>query len=192
VPTYQRKIVSNQRTADYWRRLWVACGLCTGLTLAPIIAVEAAWTAAIQPDPVTRQPRCLLTSETQTTPTGHDDSTPVFLVFNGSSLLVVTQSDLDPSFADLQLVVDDKPPVRSDKIIRKTDLAFDQNTQEVAQLLRAGRQATVYLRFWPTWPVTQTFPVRFSLSGFSKAYDSLNQNCQIAPASMPAPSRPAR
>ncbi|MCC8998534.1 MAG: invasion associated locus B family protein, partial [Candidatus Contendobacter sp.] len=137
-----------------------------------------------------RQSRCLLTSETQTTPTGHDDSTPVFLVFNGSSLLVVTKSDLDPSFADLQLVVDDKPPVRSDKIVRKTDLMFDQNAPELAQLLRAGRQATIYLRFWPTWPATQTFPVRFSLSGFSKAYDSLNQNCQSAPA--PAPSRPAR
>ncbi|HRD50180.1 MAG: hypothetical protein JNK95_10165 [Candidatus Competibacter sp.] len=192
MPTHQRKIASNQRTADGWRRLWAACGLCAGLALTPIMAVEAAWTAAIQPDPVTRQARCLLTSETQTTPAGHDDSTPVSLVFNGSSLLVVTRSDLDPSFADLQLAVDDKPPLRSDKIVRKTDLAFDQNVPELVQLLRSGRQITVYLRFWPTWPATQTFPVRFSLSGFSKAYDSLNQNCQSAPASTPAPTRPAR
>lgn len=189
MPIHQRKIAFNQRTADRWRRLRTACGLSAGLALAPIMAVEAAWTAAIQPDPVTRQPRCLLTSETQTTPAGHDDSTPVFLVFNGSSLLVVTQSDLDSSFADLQLVVDDKPPLRSDKVIRKTDLAFDQNTPELVQLLRSGRQITVYLRFWPTWPATQTFPVRFNLSGFSKAHDSLNQNCQPVP---PGPvGRPA-
>lgn len=189
MPIHQRKIAFNQRIADRWRRLRTACGLSAGLALAPIMAVEAAWTAAIQPDPVTRQPRCLLTSEAQTTPAGHDDSTPVFLVFNGSSLLVVTQSDLDSSFADLQLVVDDKPPLRSDKIIRKTDLAFDQNTPELVQLLRSGRQVTVYLRFWPTWPATQTFPVRFNLSGFSKAHDSLNQNCQPVP---PGPvGRPA-
>ncbi len=189
MPIPQRKIASNERAADCRRRLWAAFGLCAGLALAPVMAVEAAWTAAIQPDPVTRQSRCLLTSESQTTSDGYD-STPVSLVFNGSSLLVVTKSDLDPSFADLQLVVDDKPPVRSDKIVRKTDLMFDQNAPELAQLLRAGRQATIYLRFWPTWPATQTFPVRFSLSGFSKAYDSLNQNCQSAPA--PAPSRPSR
>jgi hypothetical protein len=106
--------VDNRR----WRWL-AALGLSVGLTLTT--APAASWTAAIQPDPVTRQSRCLLTSETQTTSAGHDDSTPVSLVFNGSSLLVVTQSDLDPSFADLQLVVDDKPPIRSDKIIRKTD-----------------------------------------------------------------------
>ncbi|CDH46946.1 MAG: hypothetical protein IPL59_00235 [Candidatus Competibacteraceae bacterium] len=187
--THQRNIASNQRAADCRRRLLAACGLCAGLALAPIMAVEAAWTAAMQPDPVTRQSRCLLSSESQTTSDGYD-STPVSLVFNGSSLLAVTESDLDLSFADLQLVVDDKPSVRSVKIVRKTDLVFDQNVPELVQLLRAGRQATIYLRFWPTWPATQTFPVHFSLSGFSKAYDSLNQNCQPAPA--PAPSRSLR
>ncbi len=188
MPIHQRKIASNQRAANCWRRLWVAaCGLCAGLALTPIAVVGAPWTAAIQPDPVTRQSRCLLASEPQTTSDGYD-STPVSLIFNGSSLIVVTESDLDPSFKDLQLTVDDKPPFRSDKIVRKTLLLFDQNVPELVQLLRAGHQATVYLRFWPTWPVTQTFPVHFSLSGFSKAHDSLNQNCQPA---LPNSSRPA-
>ena len=44
--------------------------------------------AVIKPDPVTRQSRCLLVSETQNTSDGYD-TTPVTLVFNGSRLLAV-------------------------------------------------------------------------------------------------------
>lgn len=166
-----------------WRRL-AALGLSAGLALTTTPA--ASWTAAIQPDPVTRQARCLLGSEPVMTSAGHDDTTPVSLVFNGSSLLVITQSELDPSFADLQLVVDKNPPVRSDKTARKTILIFDQGLPELIRQLREGRQATVYLRFWPTWPATQAFPITFSLVGFSKAHDAMNQNCQPSAGSNPA------
>lgn len=191
----QGKIVSIHRVADRWRHLLAMCGLGAGLMLAPAMTAEAAWTVAIKPDPVTRQPRCLLSSEAQVTPTGHEnDTTPVSLVINSSSLLVMTESDLDSSFNDLQLVVDDKPPVQSRNIFHNTNLVFDQNVQDLMQLMRTGRQVTVYLRFWPTWPVTQTFPVRFSLGGFSRAHDSLNQNCQpvIAPVPAPPPPPPSR
>ena len=167
-----------------WR--WLAALVLSGglaLTAAPAGAV---WTAAVQPDPVTRQSRCLLSSQSLIISDGYD-STPVQLVFNGASLLVVTQSELDPSFADLQLVVDRNPPIHSEKTARDMILVFDQNLPELVRQLREGRQATVYLRFWPTWPATQSFPVNFSLAGFSKAHDALNQNCQ-PPASSSPPS----
>ncbi|MEI2619582.1 MAG: hypothetical protein V9G09_02445 [Candidatus Nanopelagicales bacterium] len=165
-----------------WRWL-AALGLSAGLMLTT--APAASWTAAIQPDPLTRQPRCLLGSESVTTSAGYDDTTPVSLVFNGSSLLVVTQSDLDPSFADLQLVVDKNPPVRSEKTAHKTILIFDQDLPDLIRQLREGRQATVYLRFWPTWPATQSFPINFSLVGFSKSHDIFSQNCQPPTGSNP-------
>ena len=166
---------------------WPAFILAGGLLSAASMA-EAAWTAAIMPDPLTRQPRCLLSSDPQMSSDGYD-STPVTLVFNGSSLLVVTESELDTSFADLQLTVDKEPPLHSDQLARKKmSLVFDQDIPGLIQKLRAGRQATVYLRFWPTWPVTQSFPVTFSLAGFSKAHDSLTQGCQ-PPAGAAPPSR---
>lgn len=176
-------------TGVRWRRGLAALGLSGGLALALVPApADAGWTAAVKPDPLTRQSRCLLSSDVASTPAGHDDTTPVSLVFNGGSLLVITQSDLDPSFADLQLVVDKNPPIRSEKTARKTILIFDQNLPELVRQLREGRQATLYLRFWPTWPETQSFPINFSLAGFSKAYDALNQNCQ-PPAGSSPPSR---
>lgn len=175
---------STRDSVDRRRWRWLAVlGVSGGLALTT--APAASWTAAVQPDPVTRQSRCLLSSESVVISAGHDDTTPVSLVFNGSSLLVVTQSDLDASFADLQLLVDKNPPIRSDKTAHKTILIFDQHLPDLVRQLREGRQATVYLRFWPTWPVTQLFPVNFSLVGFSKSHDAFGQNCQPPVGSNP-------
>lgn len=165
------KITGRDPTSG-WR--WAV--IC-GLALTPALA-NAAWTAVGRPDPVTRQSRCLLVSETQTTPDGYD-STPVFLAWDGASLRVITESELDASFADLQLAVDKEPPIRSDVITHhKMVLVFDQELPKLIQQFRAGKQANVYLRFWPTWPATQSFPISFSLAGFSKAHDRFTQGCQ--------------
>ena len=67
-------------------------------------------------------------------------------------------------------------------------LVFDQDIPSLIRKLRAGKQATVYLRFWPTWPATQPFAVAFSLAGFSKAHDSLIQGC-LPPSGTTLPSR---
>lgn len=157
---------------------WQWAFIC-GLALAPALA-DAAWTAVVRPDPVTRQSRCLLISEAQTTPDGYD-STPVFLALDNASLRVITESELDASFTDLRLVVDKEPPVHSTTVTHhKMLLVFDQELPKLIEQFRAGKQATVYLRFWPTWPATQSFPVSFNLAGFSKAYDRFTQGCQPA------------
>lgn len=149
------------------------------LVLVPALA-DAAWMATVRPDPVTRQSRCLLVSDPQTTPDGYD-STPVVLMIDNASLRVITESELDASFNDLHLVVDKESPLRSNAIIHhKMGLAFDQELPKLIEQFRAGKEATVYLRFWPTWPATQSFPVTFSLVGFSKAHERFTQGCQPA------------
>lgn len=179
--TFQRRRAQNRP-----RFLLIGLGLASSLIFAATAAAN--WTAKIQPDPITRQQRCLLESDAVTTAAGHDDTTPVVLVFNGETLMVKTQSELDPSFADLQLVVDKNTPMRSDKIVQKKFLSFEQNLPDLIKQLREGRQLTVYLRFWPTWPATQSFPIQFSLAGFSKMHDAMNQNCQPSTGTNP-PSR---
>ena len=161
-----------------------AAKLLLGLALLASQA-EADWTVAMQRDPLTRQIRCLLSSTPQITSDGYD-TTPVTLVFNGNSLLVITESKIDPSFGDLQLTVDKNPPIRTDKLDHDMTLVFDQEVSELIQQFRKGSEATAYLRFWPTWPVTQLFPVKFSLIGFSKAHDSMNNNCQPPASATPA------
>jgi hypothetical protein len=172
----QRQFSSSKANRRWWR--WIAFGLCGGWALATIAAAEAAWTPVMQPDPITRQTRCLLVSESAMTSDGYD-STPVRLMFDGDRLLVVTESEIDTSFADLQLVVNDQPPIRGDQLARKKMiLIFDRNIPELIQQFRAGREATVHLRFWPTWPATERFAIPFSLIGFSRAHDGFNQGCR--------------
>ncbi len=160
-----------------------AARLLLGLALLASQA-EAAWTVAMQRDPLTRQTRCLLSSTPQITSDGYD-TTPVTLVFNGNSLLVITESEIDLSFGDLRLAVDEKAPFRTDKLDRNMTLVFDREVPELIQQFREGGEATVYLRFWPTWPVTELFPVKFSLIGFSKAHDGMNNNCQPPASATP-------
>lgn len=163
------------------RRWLAALGVCGGLLVTG--AAQAAWTTALKPDPLTRQSRCLISSDPQSSPDGYG-ATPVTLIFNGASLLVVTESELDASFTDLQLVIDKNLPIRSTQITRnKMILVFDQDLPNLVRQLQTGRQAVVYLRFWPTWPTTESFAVPFSLAGFSKALDALNHNCQSPPGS---------
>lgn len=163
-------------------RFWLAAlGMMGGLWVAGL--AQAAWTAASRPDPLTRQPSCLVSSDPQSTPDGYG-ATPVSLVFTGASLLVVTESELDPSFTDLQLVIDKNPPIRSAQLAHnKMVLVFDRDVPDLMRLLRTGRQAVVYLRFWPTWPATESFAIPFGLAGFGKALDAMNHHCQSPPGS---------
>lgn len=140
------------------------------LTLAVFgTATGFAWTTDVAKDPLTRQERCLLHSEVQTIQDGYGE-TPVSLVINNEAILVVTESQIDPGFGDLELIVDDRIPLKISKLANDKILVLADDRSTLIDQFKAGALVTVYLRFWPTWPVTQRFPVRISLKGFSKAY----------------------
>ncbi len=146
--------------------------ILTLVVLGP--ATSFAWTAAVAKDPVTQQERCLLRSESQTLQDGYGE-TPVSLVINDEALLVITESQIDPGFGDLELLVDDKAPLKTTKVNKDKILVFDSDRAMLIDQFKAGAWATVYLRFWPTWPATQRFPARFTLKGFSKAYSDFER-----------------
>lgn len=177
-------MLTHNPTLNWHKAIRPLLGLGLGLALT---ASQAApfWTLALQPDPITHQTRCLLSSTTQIISDGYD-TTPVTLVYNGTLLLAITESEIDLSFNDLKLEIDGNSPLRTDKIDRNMIVIFDQNVPELIEQFRKGHKATVYLRFWPTWPVTQLFPVTFSLVGFSKALDGMNNNCQLQASVMRA------
>jgi hypothetical protein len=136
----------------------------------------AEWKVAREPDPLTNQARCLIRSDTITLQDGYGD-TPVTLVGNGQQWVVVTQSELDTGFADLEVVVDNNPPIKAEKIERNNVVVFTRDYSTLLEQFKPGRKATVYLRFWPTWPATQRFLAEFSLIGFAKAFEGL-ANCR--------------
>jgi hypothetical protein len=130
------------------------------------------WTVVTLKDPLTQKERCLLKSAVITISDGYD-TTPVTLLIHDDALSVVTESIIDASFKDLALVVDDNEAIKTQKVIDEKIVVFDQGVATIIEQFKKGYDATVYLRFWPTWPATQSFPAHFSLRGFTKAYKSL-------------------
>jgi hypothetical protein len=145
--------------------LWLALHPVSGL----------AWSAAVTADPLTLQERCLLRSDPQTSADGYGQ-TPVVIVLNGEALLVVTESQIDTSFGDIELAVDNKTALGKTRRVAKGKIAiFDQEVATIVNRFKTARSVTVWLRFWPTWPATQRFASRFTLKDFGKAYSEFER-----------------
>lgn len=122
---------------------------------------------------------CTLHSPTQPVSDGYD-GTQARLMIQPDAVLIVTQAPLDPSFTDIGLQVDERPFVHIDEVVERKTGRFASPYGRLIEQFKAGRRVRVQLRFWPTWPVTGTHSVRFSLIGFTKAYADM-QACAHEP-----------
>jgi hypothetical protein len=103
--------------------------------------------------------------------------TPVALRLDAKRLYVTTSSNIDAEFGDLGISVDGKDMVMIDSVVRGTNVVFEAGVPILVEQFIAGRNATLQLRFWPTWPSTGPKTVDFSLIGFTKAHNQM-QECQ--------------
>jgi invasion protein IalB len=93
------------------------------------------------------------------------------IVVDSKTVIVKTESELDPGFSDIGMRVGNRDLIPMDKVGQKKQAVFETSYANIVELFKLGREVTVTLRFWPTWPVTGTHSVSFSLMGFTKAYD---------------------
>jgi hypothetical protein len=101
---------------------------------------------------------------------GYSDTRVRLSVADGA-LRVKTESNIDPGFNDLGMVVDGKTFMPADAVVDEKDVLFNSNIDAVIDQFIRGNHVTVYLRFWPTYPATQRYEARFSLAGFTRAYN---------------------
>ena len=131
-------------------------------------AESVAWHALMAEDPISRQPGCLLESIQQEVDDGQT-TTPVKLVYNGGQFLVTTKSNIDLTYPKVGLVVDKEHEFTIDSLVKETVASFETRVDEIKQVFISGKQATISLGFWPTWPQSTTRVVNFSLIGFTSA-----------------------
>jgi len=101
---------------------------------------------------------------------GYSDTRVRLSVADGA-LRVKTESNIDPGFNDLGMVVDGKTFMPADAVVDEKDVLFNSDIDAVIDQFIRGNSVTVYLRFWPTYPATQRYEARFSLAGFTRAYN---------------------
>lgn len=86
-------------------------------------------------------------------------------------VVVESPSDLDSGFSDIGLELPGHDFIRMDRVDGKKRAVFESRYGELVKGFKAGREVDARLRFWPEFPVTGVHSARFSLMGFSKAYD---------------------
>ena len=113
------------------------------------------------------------------TPQKMDDGqglTLAHLKVTHDSILLKTKSNIDTSYPAAGLTIDNHPQIPIEKLFNISSIIYKDHYNKAIQQMIAGKQATFAIGFWPTWPVTQTYPVSFDLTNFPEAYSTL-QSC---------------
>ena len=115
-------------------------------------------------------PACVLETADITVHDGYQD-TWVRLNINDERLLVMTDSNIDTGLGDTALQVDGKAVIPADAAVDEKNLRFDSDMPAIIEQFRKGNRVRVYLRFWPSYPVTQRYEAAFSLAGFTRTWN---------------------
>jgi hypothetical protein len=156
---------------------------CWGICLITLLhsSAWAEWTVKRVYNQIGNFERCVFESHTAPVSDGYQE-TQVTLIVNTDAILVKTKAPLDASFGDIGLQVEKNDFIKMDKVVEESSALFTTSSKKILGQLQkepvpvkkgqkpASTTVKVQLRFWPTWPVTGTHAVEFSLEGFSKAY----------------------
>lgn len=93
------------------------------------------------------------------------------ILVDEGKVVVESPSDLDTGFSDIGLALRDQALMRIDRVEGKKRAVFESGYGAIVKGFKAGREVEVRLRFWPEFPVTGVHSARFSLMGFTKAYN---------------------
>ena len=141
---------------------------CTLLLSAASHVMAAEW--QVDEVPSGNKNLCVITSAKMPVEDGYQKVSAQIIV-DRDTVIVKTESVLDPSFSDIGMKVGNRDLIPMDKVKQQKQADFESHYAKIVQLFKEGREVTVQLRFWPTWPVTGTHSVSFSLMSFTKAYD---------------------
>jgi hypothetical protein len=135
------------------------------LLLSPM-AVNADWKALKLPGNMNV---CTLETENEKMPDGYSE-TKVKLRLTPDALVINTNSNIDLSFNDVGLVVDNKEFIPATDVRDEKNVVFSSDLDTIIQQFIKGLRVTLHIRYWPTYPTTNNFKISFSLIGFTKAY----------------------
>lgn len=139
--------------------------------------VESNWKVETGEVPLSDQFGCYMVSSVQHSEDGQS-GTPVRIVFNGTQFVVETESNLDLSYPDIGLQVDQNDYHKVDRLFKKVNAVFDSNTNQILDEFIRGLNARMTLGFWPSWPVTKSYQTQFNLRGFTRTYNEMVE-CQL-------------
>ena len=149
--------------------VWTAMVL---LHLGVSLNAEENWKTVVGLDQLTQASGCLIESAELTINDGQA-TTPVKFIYNGKVFVVVTKSNIDLTYPDVGLQVDDYEQLPIDRTYKNTSVVFEDKADQIKEQFIKGYTAKLALGFWPSWPQGETIITEFSLIGFTEAYNEL-------------------
>jgi len=129
------------------------------------------WVLDRKKDSISNTTRCMISSLTKTFYDGYSESS-ITIQLTANSLFIKTNSTIDMSYPDTGVVIDQNTSLPLEKLFGDSSILIKQNTKKIIMQLTQGKQLTIKLGFWPTWPKSETRRIDFSLTDFDKAYQS--------------------
>lgn len=138
------------------------------------LSFGAHWSLDRRPNPINHKTQCLLTSRSLNISDGYD-RTDVQLLLTAKSLYVKTASNIDLSYPDSGIRLDDGTLLPFKSLAKETAAMISGDVESLYRQMAPNQTLLVRLGFWPTWPVTETQQANFPLDGFSDAVKALWQ-----------------
>lgn len=114
--------------------------------------------------------QCLLSSRGLRMADGQG-GTPITLVISESNIAVLTDSNIDLSYAGSGVKIDSKH-LAFEKVDNDTNVVFIEQRQQLLNNMVRGSRLELVLGFWPTWPKTQAYRTAVPLTRFSSAFQA--------------------
>lgn len=113
--------------------------------------------------------KCVLESNKLDFFDGYDNTGLKFRIMD-DELYLLTRSNIDMSFKDVGVQVGANQIILADKVVDDQNVLIKKELPAFITQLRKKQEARIQLRFWPTYPATQTYSEDIKMDGFLSAY----------------------
>lgn len=113
--------------------------------------------------------KCVLESNKLDFFDGYDNTGLKFRILD-DELYLLTRSNIDMSFKDVGVQVGNNQILLADKVVDDQIVLIKNELPAFITQLRKKQEARIQLRFWPTYPATQTYSEDIKMDGFLSAY----------------------
>lgn len=105
--------------------------------------------------------------------------TDVHLQITAQDIFIKTKSNIDTSYKDAGVFIDGQLVAPVTNLTSETTVSLQKQYKSLIQQLSNTNDIEIKMGFWPSWPVTQAYPVQFSMENFAYAYQHLIKCNQV-------------
>lgn len=105
--------------------------------------------------------------------------TPVSVHVSKQAVDVVTKSNIDLSYTDTGIRIDNGKPFALETLRGKTNVRLVRQKESLVENMKSGKVMSLAIGFWPTWPVTHARKINVPLEHFGMAFEAWKRCDQL-------------